>query len=176
MFLSCQEAQRALAEGSVGEEVLHRASNVGGFAGAMRTNLIAMLDGIGLHEHLEISTTASLFAEHSDLLHGTSAILYPAFIDGRNYGGSPHPDRFPLLAAFVNQVLAAELAEVPDAVYIPLGRTVADLLHRAAARGTIAAHRCLFDFPHPSGGNGHRRRLYDQHRSDMANQVASWAA
>ncbi|MDQ1394655.1 MAG: hypothetical protein QOF30_3632 [Acidimicrobiaceae bacterium] len=56
----------------------------------MRTNLISMLDGIGLHQHLEIESTASLFAERRDLLHGTSAILYPAFLGGRNYGGS-HP-------------------------------------------------------------------------------------
>ncbi len=48
MFLSCQEAQRALTEGQTGEDVIRRAKAVGGFAGSMRTNLVNMLDGIGL--------------------------------------------------------------------------------------------------------------------------------
>ena len=85
MFLSCQEAQRALTEGQTGEDVLHRAGAVGGFAGSMRTNLVAMLDGIGLHEKLGIDSTRSLFGDHHELLSGTSAVIYPAFVNGKNY-------------------------------------------------------------------------------------------
>ena len=110
MFLSCQEAQRALIEGQTGEDVLHRAGAVGGFAGSMRTNLVAMLDGIGLHEKLGIDSTRSLFGEHHELLSGTSAVLYPAFIEGKNYTGTPGPEAYPLLQAFVDQVLTASRA------------------------------------------------------------------
>ena len=98
MFLSCREAQRALADGVTGDGVLRRAGNVGAFAGPMRTNLVTMLDGIGLNEHLAIESTTSLFDQHADLLLSTSAVLYPAFLNGKNYTGSPGPERSPILA------------------------------------------------------------------------------
>lgn len=174
MFLSCQAAQRALDEGLTGDDVLRRACEVGSFAGSMRTNLVAMLDGIGLQRSLGIETTATLFAGHADLLHSTSALVYPVFLRGKNYGGSPDPVDEPILRAFIDQVFVTELAMVPEAVIIPLGKTVARLLRREADRGAISEDRCLFDFPHPSGGNGHRVRQYAQHREAMIGQVGRW--
>ena len=88
----------------------------------MRTNLIAMLDGIGLHEKLGIDSTRSLFAEHSELMSSTSAVIYPAFINGKNYTGTPGPEAYPLLQAFVDQVLTAGLAMTPEAFIIPSAR------------------------------------------------------
>lgn len=155
MFLSCQEAQRALFEGLTGDDVLRRASAVGSFAGVMRTNLITMLDGIGLNTHLGLQTAGELFTIRPELLHSTSIILYPVFYAGKNYSGSPSPDSLPLLRAFLDQVLATELAMIPDAVVIPLGKTVSDALRRETDQGNIRPNRCLFDFPHPSGANGH---------------------
>jgi len=97
------------------------------------------------------------------------------FLGAKNYGGSPDPLSFPLLRAFVDQVLAAELAMVPDAVIVRLGRTVAALLLAEVDRGALVTERCLFDFPHPSGANGHRASQYETHRDAMAAQVAGWA-
>jgi hypothetical protein len=174
MYLACQEAQRALVEGEVGDEVLRRAKAVAAFAGPMRTNLISMLDGIGLHQQLGLETSGALFGGHSKLLHSTSAILYPAFFNGKNYSGTPPPDHFPLLSAFVDQVLIAELAMLPEAVVVPLGNAVSELLRREVERGTLRAERCLYGFPHPSGANGHRKRLYDRHFEDLATKVAAW--
>lgn len=91
MFLSCQAAQRALARGLEGDDVRREACDVASFAGSMRSNLVAMLDGVGLHEVLDLATVSQLFGERSDLLHSTSALLYPVFLRGRNYGGSPAP-------------------------------------------------------------------------------------
>jgi hypothetical protein len=175
-FLSCQAAQRALAEGLQPNDVLKRARAVGGFAGSMRTNLATMLDGIGIHEALGLTSTAELFEHRVDLLHGTSALLYPVFLAGNNYGGFPSPLQFPILKAFVDQVLTAELAMVPNAFVIPLGRAVSTLLRVEVDRGALPAERCLFDFPHPSGANGHRIPQYEAHRKSMAKQVDSWAA
>ncbi len=174
MFLSCQEAQRALVEGQTGEEVFRRAKAVGAFAGSMRTNLIAMLDGIGLHEKLGIDSTRSLFGEHAELLSGTSAVLYPAFVDEKNYTGTPGPHAYPLLQAFVDQVLTAELGMTPDAFIIPLGKTVSTILQREVARGALKPERCLFEFPHPSGANGHRARLYAENKTNLTAHVAEW--
>lgn len=96
MFLSCQEAQRTLADGPEGDDVLRRACDVGSFAGSMRTNLVTMLDGLALPEILGIASVAQLFGQRSDLLHSTSALIYPVFISGKNYSGSPDPLAFPL--------------------------------------------------------------------------------
>ena len=174
MFLSCQEAQRALVEGQNGEDACRRAKAVGGFAGSMRTNLIAMLDGIGLHEKLGIDSTRSLFAEHGALMSSTSAVIYPAFVNGKNYTGTPGPEAYPLLQAFVDQVLTAGLAMTPDAFLIPLGKTVSTIFQREVARGALQAERCLFDFPHPSGANGHRARLYAENKINLTARVAEW--
>jgi len=174
MYLACQEAQRSLTVGVVADETLRRAKAVAAFGGPMRSNLISMLDGIGLPQHLGLETSGELFDDHCNLLHSTSAVLYPAFINGKNYSGTPSPNHFPLLAAFVDQVLMAELAMLPEAVVVPLGNTVSELLRREAERGTLKAERCLFGFPHPSGANGHRKRLYAQHFETLAKKVAAW--
>ena len=174
MFLSCQEAQRPSIEGQTGDDVIYRAKDIGGFAGSMRTNLISMLDGIGLHDKLGIDSTRSLFGDHAELLSGTSAVIYPAFINGKNYTGTPGPEAYPLLQAFVDQVLTANLAMVPDAFVIPCGKTVSTILEREVARGAIQAERCLFDFPHPSGANGHRARLYAENKTNLTARVAEW--
>ena len=175
MFLSCREAHRALADGLEGEDVLRRAKNVGAFAGSTRTNLVAMLDGVGVPEMLGITSSSQLFAERSDLLHATSALLYPVFLRGKSYGGTPNPLSSPLLRALVEQVFASELAMVPDAFVVPLGSAVARLLRSQAKRGVLAAKRCLFDFPHPSGGNGHRAAQYRARRDLMSVHVSEWA-
>ncbi len=174
MYLICQEAQRSLAEGQVGDEVLRRAKAAGAFAGQMRTNLISMLDGIGLSQHLGLETSGDLFDGNSELLHTTSAVLYPAFLNSKNYSGTPAPSYFPLMSSFVDQVLMTELSLLPDAVVVPLGNTVSALLRREVGRGALRADRCLFGFPHPSGANGHRQRQYDQHFDGLAMKVAAW--
>lgn len=176
MFLACQQAQRSLAEGKSAKDVLREASDTGSFAGGMRANLVTMLDALGLPSALGIVTAAELFAARSELLHSTSALLHPVFVNGSNYSGAPKPQRVPLLRAFVDQVLAAELAMVPDALIIPLGTTVATILRDLADRGTVWGDRCLFQFPHPSGANGHRVRLFEAHQAMMADQIARWAA
>jgi Transposase DDE domain len=56
-----REAQRYLQKGFTAEETLQRANAVGPFSGLMLTNLVTMLDGIGLHNALGIKSTALLF-------------------------------------------------------------------------------------------------------------------
>jgi uracil-DNA glycosylase len=174
MFLSCQRAQRALLEGANHADALRRAREIGAFAGSMRTNLVSMLDEIGVNRYLDIDTTSTLFSENADLLHSTSALIYPVFKEGRNYSGSPGPQTDPLLRAFTDQVLTAELAQVPNAVIVPLGTAVANVLRRETGGRNLDPAKCLFDFPHPSGANANRSRFFAQHRTAMARQVAGW--
>jgi hypothetical protein len=87
MLVANREAQQALLAGASHDDALRRACAAGSFAGPMRRNLVAMLDGIGLNRHLGIATTATLFTQHAQLLHSTSALLYPVFHKGENYTG-----------------------------------------------------------------------------------------
>jgi hypothetical protein len=173
-YLANQEAQLALREGAAADEALRRACTTGSFAGPMRANLVTMLDGIGVQDQLDLSSTASLFDERDELVHSTSSLLYPVFRDGKNYGGSPDPTSSPLMIRFLRHVLPAELALVPDALVIPLGKMVNAALARACARGALNPSRVLLDFPHPSGGNGHRTRLYEAKKDALSERVSRW--
>ncbi len=55
-----REARRCIREGLPNEQTLRSANAVGSFSGPMRVNLVAMLDGIGLHEALGIDSAARL--------------------------------------------------------------------------------------------------------------------
>jgi hypothetical protein len=42
------------------------------------------------------------------------------------------------------------------------------------ADGQLDEVRCLFGFPHPSGGNGHRVAQFGRNRVMLQTQVADW--
>jgi hypothetical protein len=170
MHLAVTTAAAALRASHSIDQALRAAKQAAGFAGTMRTNLVAMLDGIGLHRALELPSSAGLFADRHDLVSTTSAICHAVFLDGRNYSGAPAVDRHPLLRAFARQVLDANLAMTPDALVIPLGQAT----RRAMALTGVDPRRVLSDFPHPSGANGHRVHQYARAREAMAQTVAAW--
>jgi hypothetical protein len=113
----------------------------------MRTNLVAMLDDVGLHRALELPSSAGLFADRHELVSTTSAICHAVFVDGRNYSGAPRVDQHPLLRAFARQVLDANLTMTPDALVIPLGRATS----RAMALTGVDPRRVFSDFRIPQG-------------------------
>lgn len=49
----------------------------------MRNNLMRMLNYIGLHERLGIHNCKKLFSSRKDLVHYTSVLSYPVFINGK---------------------------------------------------------------------------------------------
>ncbi|MGW4424989.1 uracil-DNA glycosylase family protein [Streptosporangium sp. NPDC004631] len=171
MHLAVRTAVRALRSGRTLDEALKEADETGSFAGSMRTNMISMLDGIGLHDALGLDSTAGLFADRSDLLASTSAICHAVFVQGANYSGSPAVDRHPVLTAFARQVLDKNLEMVPDALVIPLGKAASTAVGLTA----VSRERVLSGFPHPSGANGHRARLYAERRDEMARRIREWA-
>jgi hypothetical protein len=65
---------------------------------------------------------------------------------------------------------------VPDALIVPLGRAVEQCVRLLAADGSIDERRCLFGFPHPSGGNGHRLKQFHANEAQMKREVLAWAA
>jgi hypothetical protein len=143
MEVAYSTARQELLEGHDREEILATVKRAASFAGSMRTNLITMLDALGLPEVLGTSTR-SLFHVRDDLVHSTSAIRYPVFIDSGNYTGhGPSPLDISILTAFVEEQLAAELASVDRALIVPLGDAVERCLAFLVRRDQLPRERCL---------------------------------
>jgi hypothetical protein len=66
MYLAIRTAAAALRAGHSVDEAIHEAKTTGGFVGVMRTNLMSMLDGIGLHSALGLTTYAQLYSDRTD--------------------------------------------------------------------------------------------------------------
>jgi hypothetical protein len=174
---SLREAQRCIRAGLTNEETLRRANAVASFSGRMRTNLVTMLDGIGLHDALGIESTARLFDTHHHLADHASAIDYPLFVDGQNYGGrNPSLIRHPALCSFVRACFGPRVAMAPTALVIPLGTAATDAATLLIDEGLLDQERCLRGIPHPSGGNGHRVKQYRERRETLAATLAHLAA
>lgn len=158
-----QQAENALAafagarrEGESLPEALRRAKLVGAFSGAMRANLVAMLDRVGAQRALGVTTCAELFDPARDRAHFTSALRYPVFLDGANYNGTPDPLATPMLRRLVETCLAEEARALPAALWLPLGPVAAAALRHLVVMGVLDRGRVLDGLPHPSGANGER--------------------
>jgi hypothetical protein len=175
MEIGYRVARDQLRAGAPTEVALAEVKKAAAFAGTMRRNLLSMLDEIGLPEALGIASSSCLFDTRADLLHSTSAVRYPVFVDGENYTGS-HPAllKAKALRDFVERCLAPELQVVAAALIIPLGSVVERCLRLLVNQGVLDPKRCLFGFPHPSGANGHRRRQFDERRDDLQRTVRDW--
>jgi len=157
------------------EMVEQEIKNQAAFAGVMRTNLIEMLDGLSVHHCLNVASTSELFGPRSDLLHTTSLLRYPVFKKGQNYSGhSPNPLDHDFLMAMIDKVFIPELASVPNALVVPLGKAVEGTMEELSKLGLFPIGRILRGFPHPSGANGHRKRMYNSSLQNMNAQVQQW--
>ncbi len=151
-----REAQRQLAAGASTEELLRAARLSGAFSGAIRPNFVALLDAIGMGRWLGIASCATLFDVDADLVHIGAILRHPVFDGDRNYSGSPGMARVLFLREQVLRYFAQEAAALPDALYIPMGASVAEGLEWLAGEGVIRSDRILHGLPHPSGANAER--------------------
>lgn len=173
---AAREAGRALREGAGAEEALRRADRVASFSGPMRSNLVGMLDGIGLADALSLDTTADLFGSAHDRCGLVSATGFPVFVDGRNYTGSdPVLASSPILSSLVRHMLGGDLVLTPHALLVPLGVAAQSAVDLLVGEGIIPTPQCLRGLPHPSGANGHRRSQYAQRADRLTAEVAEWA-
>jgi hypothetical protein len=150
------EAQRQLRAGAPLETVARAAKETASFSGALRPNLVALLDAFRIHEVLGIAGCASLFGADRPLVHYTSALRYPVFRNGRDYPGDGAMLRHPLLTGLVRRHLVSELQALPDALLVPLGGKVAAVLDQLARDGRLDPKRILGGLQHPSGSNAER--------------------
>lgn len=142
------------------EEALHIAKKTASFSGAMRSNLVEMLDHIGVAELLKLATTAALFGTDSTDMHFTSALRYPVFVNGKNYSGAPAMLKVGALKRMVETHLAEEARMLPNAIWLPLGPTAEEAVLHLAARGILPRLNILAGLPHPSGANAERVAVF----------------
>jgi len=131
-----------------------------------------MLDALNLPNFLGIHSSSDLFCKDNSLLHSTSVIRYPVFIGTQNYtGNNPRLVKSPFLMRFTRQILVPELESIPNAVIVPLGKSVEEVLTILAAEKRIRPGCWLSGFPHPSGANGHRVRQFNENRASLKLQL-----
>jgi hypothetical protein len=167
------EAKRCLMSGMSEVEALRAAKTFASFSGPMRTNLIALLDSIGVSRALKLSSTSSLWGVDSPRVHFTSALRYPVFIDGENYSGAPSILSTPLLKKHLMQWFAKEMAALPNAIFIPLGPKVTEAVEAVAMHLGLSTNRVLSGLPHPSGANAERIAFFlgRKNRADVSLKV-----
>lgn len=138
------------------------------FAGSMRINLIEMLDNLELHKKLSIDSCSELFENEAKLLHTTSMIPYPVFIKDKNYTGSnPKILDNEILESYLKKYFYKEVEQLPNALIIPLGKAVEEVLELMINNNLIKREQCLIGFPHPSGANGHRKKQFTESKEQL---------
>ncbi|ASK61866.1 hypothetical protein CFK37_06675 [Virgibacillus phasianinus] len=159
------------------DQVLEKAKIAASFAGSMRSNLINMLDQCGIPGIIDAGSSSSLFIEKRPLLHTTSIIKYPVFLQGENYTGhKPAINRTPLLSTYAYDVFPIELRQIKHpALIIPLGKVVERSLRKLLSEKQLPDHSYLFGFPHPSGANGHRKKQFQQVKDELVSVIKSWS-
>jgi hypothetical protein len=177
MKMAFEQLVKRLYHGRTREQVLKEVKKAASFSGAIRANLIQMLDDCGIHKAIHVHSTSSLFEEHRDLLHTTSIIKYPVFYEGKNYNGhQPSIEKSSLLVQYAFDVFPNELHQIKQsALIIPLGKTVEHVFYQLRQEGKLPNHFYLFGFPHPSGANGHRKKQFQLRKDSFVSIVNKWA-
>jgi len=156
MVNAVAEYRRQLIAGTSPLEAVRAAKLTAAFSGAMRPNLVQLLDSIGLQGALEIETCGDLFGASSGLVHMTSILRNPVFLRSGNYNGTPNMISNPLLRRQVLEFFAKDISLTPGAIFVPLGERVADALRWLASEGKLSHGQILDGLPHPSGANSER--------------------
>ena len=145
------------------------------FAGSMRKNLIEMLDELNLNNKLHLDSCSELFEDKDHLLHTTSIIPYPVFINDKNYTGSnPKIMDNEVLYSYVKKYFYKETDKLQNALIIPLGKAVEEILQQMIKENLIKEEQCLLGFPHPSGANGHRKSQFKENKNKLLNIIEDY--
>ncbi len=170
--IAYKTAKEGLINGLSFEQIRRNCKIKSRFAGSMRKNIIDMLDELNLNKYLNIESCSLLFEEDNNLLHTTSLIPYPVFINGKNYTGSnPKMLDNKVLKYYINKYFYNEVEKLKDVLIIPLGIAVEEVLSYMNQEGVIKKEQCLFGFPHPSGANGHRSKQFEANKEMLKEKI-----
>lgn len=177
MELACRTFREGMRDQKSMPHICAELERRASFAGSMKKNLVSMLDELNVGDVLGVGFAASLFGKHQELVHTTSAVRYATFLRGQNYTGhKPRMLEHGKLREFVEKVLAPELNRVEDALVIPLGKAVTEAMKYLTNKKLMNPRRCLLDFPHPSGANGHRMKQFAERKSQFSETIEDWLA
>jgi hypothetical protein len=146
-----KKAKEVLNDGGSIEQARIEAKVFGSFSGAMRDNLVNIMDEIGLHLWLDIESTRSLFAEDQGLAHFTSALRYPVLENGGNFNKSPLNLKEQVLAWF-----AEECQQLKNALFVPLGPKPGEALELMIDLGILKDEQVMTGMIHPSPASAER--------------------
>ena len=156
------------------ENILKLAKNSGAFSGPIRKNLTQLLDHIGLHNQLGIQTTAELFSNHQDMVQMCSVLQQCILINGKNYAGlTPAMLKNELLKQHIDDYFIPMVQQLPNAIYIPLGKGVDEVLNYVCSLGYLNDQQILAVLPHPSGANAERIKYFlgEKPRDQLSRQT-----
>ncbi|MDP2787087.1 MAG: hypothetical protein Q8O79_03300 [Pseudomonadota bacterium] len=171
MINAIKEARQQLDRGANTVSALAAAKRTGAFSGAMRPNLVGLLDCVGVNRWLGIRTCDELFGLAAHLVQTTSVLRNPVFVRGENYNGTPNMTRHPFLRTQLLTHFGEDAKALPKAVFVPLGDKVAEALHFVADQGLLDHSRILDGLPHPSGANAERIAYFLGRKSRSALSV-----
>jgi len=177
MKVAFQQAKICLQEETSLEQLVKRCKHRARFAGVMRENLIEMLDACGVNSAFDLSSSRLLFKQSENLLHTTSVIKYPVFVNRVNFTGyAPKITQSPLLQTYAYQTFPREIKKIDgDYLLVPLGQSVTKVIEELVNQGDILGENCLFGFPHPSGLNGHRKKQLQKKKAELQHTVEEFA-
>jgi hypothetical protein len=174
---SFEIAQRQLASGADYESVLREVDRDVKFSGGIRRRLVSWPYELGLPELMQIPTCDVFFGARSELAHTTSVIRYALFFKRERYSGYK-PVRLrdlPFLEESSSS-LRSELQANANAIVVPMGSAVSEVLELYIANGTISREQVRLGFPHASmGGGANERQLrFQSKRGRWAAQTRDW--
>lgn len=156
------------------EDILYDCKIEARFAGSMRMNLIRMLDEISLNKQLSLSSCSELFLKEIDILHTTSLIPFPVFINSKNYNGYSPSISNSLFRELIDEYFVKEIKQFNNIITIPLGNVVEKELDRIIKKYQISNIQILRGLPHPSGANGNRKKLFEEKKDYLRKQVENY--
>lgn len=165
---------RAIGQGSSNADASRIAKYAASFGGAMRTNLVRMLDHVRASDWLGLSSFSEAFdPRRESTVHFTSALRYPVFVDEKNYNGYPDMIATPILRQMIETHLAEEAAALPNAVWQPLGDKPTAALRHLVRLGRLKADQIAPSLPHPSGANAERIKYFlgEKLASDLSDKT-----
>lgn len=172
MNKSLVAARMCLEEGIPLKDIPYICKREARFEGSLRKNIIGMLNELELHKKYGLEDSAELFGERDDLLHTTSLIPYATFVKGKNYTGHQPPLlKNKCLMEFVEAHFYPQIEVLQDALFIPLGKSVEEVLIKLIEAGQLKEEQCLLGFPHPSGANAHRYEQFAKNKEQMLNKL-----
>jgi hypothetical protein len=122
-------AQMGFKNGLSEDCISQMAKETASLSGALRINLIAMLDHIGINKRLSIRSCASLFNENKNLVHNTSIFRYPTLFKGKPISTAKNGLNNGMLKNMVTSYFENECLQLQgNPLFIPLGQGVAEIL------------------------------------------------